>query len=300
MSIPVTVVVAGWSGVVTRSIRLARTLISSCPDAPVDIADGVMRTAQLHTDVFTMIGVTLVASLVSILLLRRNQKLEIARLRCANRKLSATCEQKETLMRELYHRTKNNMHVIRSMLSLAASDSSSSEVADLALEVGNRIQSFALVHEKLYRADNLSRINLGEYISELVALVIGNYPAFRERIRVACSTEEVPVGVDTAAPCGLAVSELLSNAAKHAFPVGHEGMVTLDVRRDGDTGVVLEYADDGRGVPPGFDFAEQSGAGVRTLIALVEHQLGGAIEFDGRKGVAVKITFPNGLRTERG
>ena len=294
--VSLTAVVAGWIGVVTRSVRLTRSVIASCPDAQA--ASGAARNAQVNADVLTMIGVTLVVSLASLLLFRRNERTELVLLRTANEELSASNDYKETLIRELYHRTKNNMHVIRSMLSLAASDSASPEVADLVLEVGNRVQSLALVHETLHRTHDLSRINLGEYVSELVATIIGTYSAFRERIRIACSTEEVPVCVDIAAPCGLVVSELLSNAARHAFPPGREGMVSIDVRRDGDAGVMLTYADDGKGVPPEFDFDERSCTGIKTLIALVEHQLRGTIRFDGSRGVAVSITFPTGLQGE--
>ncbi len=296
--VPLIVVAAGWSGVVARSARPTQTIIMSCRDAQATSINGAVQGMTVNIDVLTMIGVTLITSLASLLLFNKDEKIELMRLRTANEKLCASNEHKETLIRDLYHRTKNNMHVIHSMLNLAASDSTSPEVADIALEVGNRVQSLALVHEKLHRAHDLSRINLGEYVSDVVAMIIGSYSAFRDRIRIACSTEEIPVCIDTAAPCGFVVSELLSNAAKHAFPVGHEGMVSIDVRRDGADGVVFEYADDGKGVPPEFDFTAQSGTGVKTLISLVEHQLRGTIRFDSSRGVAVSITFPSGLHGE--
>jgi len=111
---------------------------------------------------------------------------------------------------------------------------------------------------------------------------------------VKLDLEELPVPIDVAIPCGMILNELFSNVYKHAFPGSGRGEIRIRLARstDGKT-IELDFADNGRGVPPGFDLLAQATLGLQTLVMLVEHQLRGAVRFETEKGVTCLIRFPS-------
>jgi len=201
-------------------------------------------------------------------------------------------KEKETLIREVYHRTKNNMNVIGAMLSLRARALGDPRIADIFHEIVDRIWGMALVHKKLYESGDLHRIDLREYISDLAGQLTGSHKATGIPVSVKLDLEEIPVPIDAAIPCGMILNELFSNVFKHAFPGGGAGEVRIRLARAGDGAVELDFRDNGIGLPPGFDFRNQTSLGFQTLVMLVEHQLLGEIAFGADRGCACRIRFP--------
>jgi len=139
-----------------------------------------------------------------------------------NRKLSeeqikSSLKEKEVLLREIYHRSKNNMQVIISMLSLQARSIEDKNVLTIFGEMENRIRSMALVHEKLYQTKDLSRIDLKEYFNDLMSLLVSSYKELSGGITINTDMDSIPVTIDYAIPCGLIINEIISNCFKHAF-----------------------------------------------------------------------------------
>jgi len=208
--------------------------------------------------------------------------------------IKANLAEKEILLRELYHRTKNNMQVIASFLELHAAQAHDPHILHSFKEMENRIYAMALVHQKLYQAQNLSSIDLKEYIGELVSLLLDGYQIQPQQISVVLNLEYVPVLLDTAIPCGLIINELISNALKHAFPNNRDGEVRISLaKRDGS--IWLEIADNGVGVPPGFDFRGSSTLGLQTVFNIGEHQLQGRVTFEAGAGVTCQVQFNDDL-----
>ena len=220
--------------------------------------------------------------------------------RLAERVMQTTLADREILLRELYHRTKNNMNVISSMLSLRASESGSREIEELVRETESRIQTIALVHDKLYQTGDLSQVDLGEYIQELSQLLIEGYAPVDGRIQLRVETDSITGAIDIAVPCGLLVNELISNCLKHAYPDGRSGSITVWLRGTAEGSIELSVGDDGVGFPAGFDPLTATTLGSQTIILLVEHQLQGTIVFDGTEGVRVTARFSPGLYPRRG
>jgi PAS domain S-box-containing protein len=218
--------------------------------------------------------------------------------RASREALERAVEEKEVLLRELYHRTKNNMNVIQSMLSLRSHQVPEPSVAELVRETGHRIHTIGLVHEKLYETSDLSGIDLGEYITELTDILVEAYVADRSRISFKLSVEPLRVLIDVAIPCGLLANELISNALKHAFPDDTRGEIRISVRNLGDH-AELSVRDSGVGVPPGFDAKRSGGLGLQTVILLAEHQLQGHIAFHSDGGFGATIVFPHEVYAER-
>lgn len=213
--------------------------------------------------------------------------------------LQISLEEKTVLLRELYHRTKNTMQVIASMLSLRAAYTADERIIALSQEIETKIHAMALVHQKLYQAQHLSRINMCEYLQDLIIFLVSSYRAVSQKVTYKLDIEPVEVLIDTAIPCGLVVSELLSNALKHAFPDNITGTIQIQLHRSSQGELSLVISDNGVGIPADVDMAATNFLGIQTIINLVQHQLQGTITWDTRQGVACHVRFHDNLYTER-
>lgn len=220
---------------------------------------------------------------------------EIDERRQAEERLKVSLREKEVLLRELYHRTKNNMQVICSMLGIQASYTDDPGVRDKFEEMEHKIQAMSLVHQKLYQSGDLSRIDLREYIRDLTSLLMKSYRISSNKIALTLDMEDLSVLIDTAIPCGLVLNELISNTLKHAFPGNREGEIRVSLKRDMENTIELHVSDNGVGVAPGFDFRQSAAMGLRTVTAIVEHQLQGNVMFETGNGVACRVRFSEKL-----
>jgi two-component sensor histidine kinase len=218
--------------------------------------------------------------------------------RAARRELEEALAEKEILLRELYHRTKNNMNVIQSMISLRASQDPPPTVDDLVRETEHRIHTIGMVHEKLYQTHDLSGIDLGDYLKELANLLYDAYDMSAKRVRIDVKAEPVPVLIDTAVPCGLLANELISNSFKHAFPDDSGGEVEVSLRRVDDS-ISLDVSDSGTGLPKETNPRKINSLGMQTIILLAEHQLQGTISFNTDRGFHAHVEFPHEVYSRR-
>jgi two-component sensor histidine kinase len=201
----------------------------------------------------------------------------------AREEVARSLREKEVLLQEVYHRTKNNMQLIASFLSMEAIESGSERVSALVDEMIGRITSMALVHQKLYESKDLSRIDFGDYARDLIAEIKGSYLGNRGQIELRVEAQAgIVVVLDTAIPCGLALNELVVNAIKHAFPAGRAGIVRVALERGAQGGFLFSVADDGVGLPPGFDLRRDARIGLRTVVSVIEEQLRGEVRLAPR------------------
>lgn len=229
----------------------------------------------------------------------RGSNRDVTERRNADERLQGLLREKNALLSELYHRTKNNMQVISSLLSLQAGYTDNGEVSVVFRDMEDRIRSMALVHQKLYQSHDLSTIDLAEYARDLAALLTRAHHTGNGRITVKVESDEVRVLLDTAVPCGLVLNELITNAFKHAFPGDTQGSLTIEVRR-GSTGEVrLRVADDGVGLPAGFDPRRDGRLGMQTVLAIAEQQLGGGVDFGSGAGLSCTLHFRDTLYSAR-
>jgi PAS domain S-box-containing protein len=217
---------------------------------------------------------------------------EITERKRMERTLEASLHEKEALLRELYHRTKNNMQVICAMLALHSSGAVDPKVIQVFQEMENRIMSMALVHQKLYQSRNLDRIDLRDYFRELSGLLLRSYNVSRTRIALPLEMDALEVAIDVAIPLGLILNELISNSLKHAFPGERGGEIRIRFREEDGGKAVLEVSDNGVGLPPSFDFRKEGRMGLQSVFATAEHQLQGRVEFASDGGVKFRLRFP--------
>ena len=198
-------------------------------------------------------------------------------------------KEKDSLLRELYHRTKNNMYIIISLLELREPELKGAADRLFFREMTSRIKTMALVHEKLYRSSDLANIRFDEYTRDLVALLVKSYPA--QRIAFHFEVEPIALSVDQALPLGLVLHELLINTLTHAFPDG-SGNVRIGLGLEsGDHKIRISVEDDGRGFPQGIDPSKAETMGFQIITSIVEHQLSGTLEWNQDRGTRCNISF---------
>jgi two-component sensor histidine kinase len=214
-------------------------------------------------------------------------------------KIQISLKEKDTLLRELYHRTKNNMQVICSMLSLQSTTSANDELKSAFKQMENKIHSMALVHQKLYQSQNLSSISLKEYIEDLTLHVIRSYEVYAPRVKSQLDLEEVFVLLDIAIPIGLILSELLSNSMKYAFAGRTDGIIGVYLRRISEDTIILKTYDNGNGPYTNFDIRQNSKMGLKSVLALAELQLQGKFDFSSENGFSCTMTFKDTMYNAR-
>ena len=218
---------------------------------------------------------------------RRKAQNELAR---SAEQVRSSLGEKEILLKEVHHRVKNNLQVISGLLNLQAHHITDELSRGIYKESQNRVISMALIHEELYQARDLARVDFGAYIENLVENLFGSYSVDKDRVTLDLDIDHTEMVVDTAIPCGLIVNELISNCLKHAFPDGMNGRVRVAFHELDDKEYELVVSDDGVGLPLEMDITRTDSLGMQLVFLIVE-QLKGKIEVSREGGTGFHILF---------
>jgi PAS domain S-box-containing protein len=219
---------------------------------------------------------------------------DISALKQSEQSLAAALAEKDVLLREVHHRVKNNLAAIIGLLDMQRRMLNDQQGRDLLNELSRRIYSMNLIHEKLYRSDNLARIDFHGYTQDLIFHLHTAYGT--PRITCQVEAQDVDIPLDIAVPCGMIINELVSNALKYAFPEGtpcsekNGCRIQVSIRQDNNT-YTLAVADNGIGLPPEYDWKAASTLGMILVRMLGCHQLGGEYELDRLNGTRFTLTF---------
>jgi len=209
----------------------------------------------------------------------------------AETQIRESLREKEVLLQEIHHRVKNNLQVISSLLDLQSQHIEEGATLEMFQESQNRVKSMALVHEKLYQSKDCARINFSEYIQNLAGYLFQAYAVNASNIALELDIDDVCLNIDTAIPCGLIISELVSNALKYAFPnKSGGGLINISLRADFDKHFILLVRDTGVGFPKNLDLKKVSSLGLQ-LVNVLTAQLEGTLELDCRVGTEFRIRF---------
>ncbi|MFB9841464.1 histidine kinase dimerization/phosphoacceptor domain -containing protein [Mucilaginibacter ginsenosidivorans] len=199
--------------------------------------------------------------------------------------------EKDILMREIHHRVKNNLQVISGLLELQSKAVADEAAKDALMEGRNRVRSIALIHQNLYQVENLSSIELRQFVSDLCRQVESVY----KKQAVIGLNIEVPVlylDIDSAVPLGLIMNELLTNSFKYAFNDGAPGRIDIEISIVSEGRYELTYSDNGPGLPKDFDLAHATTMGMQLIYDL-SRQIGGKVNYVYKNGATFIINFTN-------
>ena len=202
--------------------------------------------------------------------------------------LRQSLAEKESLLKEIHHRVKNNLQIVSSLLYLQEDYMQDAKGVEILRESQNRVKSMALIHEQLYGTADLAKIDFGRYVQGLTANLFDAYGIDPARIRLDVRAEDIALGVDMAVPCGLIINELVSNALKHAFLPDTGGTIEIIIRIMGPGRLELVVADDGVGLPRSHADAIKKTLGLR-LIDTLTTQLDGTLAIQTENGTRFSI-----------
>ncbi|CAN5209095.1 hypothetical protein BH23VER1_BH23VER1_10330 [soil metagenome] len=209
----------------------------------------------------------------------------------------AALREKEILLREIHHRVKNNMQILTSLLRLQTRQADTPELRGILQESEARIRSMGLLHEKLYQSENVSLINMRSYLDTLTNELTRMTPGrVKPEIRVVAPS--VHLGLDTALPCGLMVTELVSNSLKYAFDGNPSPTVVVSLLNIAEGTFQLVVWDNGSGFENANDFTQSKSLGLR-LVRMLTHQLNGTLHISGTQGTKVVVEFKETIYKKR-
>ena len=237
-----------------------------------------------------------------------NLKAEITERKKAEEQIQKDLKVKTALLQELYHRTKNNMQLIASMLKMQSMNIENRSLSGISSidflhdsfdTIINRIKAMSMVHQKLYQAKDLSHINLKEYIKDLVNHLMISYHIRPETISVNLELEDVLVLIDSAIPFSQVLNELVSNVFKHAFPNNAKGELSIRLFKEEDETINIHLSDNGVGIPKDIDLEIVNTIGIQTVYSLAKHQLKGEVNYKTDNGLKWQISFKDDQHEER-
>jgi PAS domain S-box-containing protein len=201
--------------------------------------------------------------------------------------------EKEVLLKEIHHRVKNNLQVVMSLLRLQSRQVTDAQAVAALRDSRQRVEVMALVHELLYRTEDMAAINAALYFQQLGTQLTQIYAATPNQITLSVVAEGIGLSLNQAVPCGLIVSELIANSLKYAFPDGQPGAIGVDLRATSPDRLTLTVWDTGVGIAPNADGTSPQSLGM-TLVHDLVRQLRGSVVIANGVGVIVTITFPQG------
>ncbi len=215
---------------------------------------------------------------------------DITRRKNSQDTLTASLNEKEALLKEIHHRVKNNLQMISSLLRLQSENIQDPALLSIFLESQNRVRSMAIIHECLYQSPDLARMDFADYVDKLTDNLLRTYSVRMDKISLRLEVDKVPLNLDIAIPCGLILTELVSNALKYAYPDGRAGTIFVTFRVLPKTGYELTVADEGVGLAHPINFESTESLGLR-LVHILTEQLRGQIKVDSHGGTRFTITF---------
>jgi len=253
-------------------------------EAEVTTKKGEMKVVEIHNSFLKKEGK--VERVVAVLR-------DITERKLAENKIKKSLKEKEILLQEIHHRVKNNMQVILSLIMLQYDVCQEEKIKELFQKTYSRVKAMCLVHEKLYKSDDYSNINIRGYIEHLVLELFDSYGVDPSRIQLELLVEIVDMNIKESLPLGLIINELVSNSLKYAFPakVKRKGKIHISLQPKNNNEFQLLIGDDGVGIPEHIDPFKSNTLGLRMVNILVKNQLDGHFKLNRRKGTLYTICF---------
>ncbi len=222
---------------------------------------------------------------------KRKQLLEIRnkQIGTRNKIIGKSLDENVLLIKEVHHRVKNNLQIISSLLKLQVGKSSNDEVKVALTEAQDRINSIALLHQLLYRNNEITNLSFDNYLLNLIIQISASFPLLEKRIKIKSSIIDLELNLDTAIPLGLITNELISNAYKHAFN-GKEGVINIQLSKVVKNTYQLKISDNGTGLPVNFDQNSIESLGL-DIVFILSDQINAELKIYNADGANFEIIF---------
>lgn len=260
--------------------RLRGGEVPECYQFRIVSREGEVRWVEIHAVLISWTGALASLNFISDITARKQ----------AEEMLIKALNEKDLLLQEVQHRTKNSINIISGIVTLEARQAGEESIRKRLYSIRDRVNSISSLYGLLSCADSISEINLGQYLSSLLRSLSEAYDLNSGLISFSASLDEVSIDVKRAVPVGLIANELVTNAIKYAFPGNRRGSIRVSLKRESTT-IVLEVRDDGVGIAAGVH-EEKCGSLGTHLVQMLVNQLKASVEKRTDHGVSVTITIP--------
>jgi len=260
-------------------------------EAQLKAQDAVIQQKKIE-QILYVTGLLLLTGLVLVLLFYYRQKQASNRMLAEkNDIIGKALQEKEVLLKEIHHRVKNNLQVISSLLNLQSKNIIDENALAAIRDGRDRVKSMALIHQNLYRDDDLTSVDVRDYIDKLTQSLFYSYNINKDRVHLTTHIDELQLDVDVVVPLGLILNELISNALKYAFEqVEQGGMLRVSLTREFDQ-LVLQVQDNGKGLPESWNMDKPASMGYQLIKSLTQ-KLKATISIEGNNGTLAKMIIP--------
>jgi len=217
----------------------------------------------------------------------KNQQIETR-----NEIIYKSLSEKDLLIKEVHHRVKNNLQIISSLLKLQSAKTNNPEIQNSLGEAQDRINSMALLHQLLYRNNQMTSLLFNDYLESLIGQISSSFSLTKKNITLQSSLIELELDLDTAIPLGLITNELLSNAYKHAFN-GKDGIIKVELSKLVKNTYQLKVSDNGQGLAADFDLTSSDSLGL-DIVAILSEQINAELKIYNDNGANFEIVFKVG------
>ncbi len=205
--------------------------------------------------------------------------------------LEAKITEKETLLKEVHHRVKNNLQTVSSLLSLQSRNNQDVKVKELLKSSQNRVISMAMVHEMLYMREDIGKIEYKSYVQELAEYLIRSIKGTSSNITLDIDIPDLKLNIDTAIPLGLLINEAVTNALKYGIVDDSKGEIFIKLRKDDQDEYVLNIGDDGVGFAEEVNHKTTKSLGLKLIHNLARQLRGSIIRDLSKKGTHYVVKF---------
>ncbi len=215
---------------------------------------------------------------------------DISQQKTIKEELEKSLHEKEVLLREIHHRVKNNLTMIVSLISLQEGDIEDPHTVSFYASLRNRIHSISLIHERIYRSSDFTRINIKEYIEDLSQSIAAAFGSQYSDLTIDIDADETSLVLEKAIPAGIILNELITNSLKHGMNNDGKNILAIASHKEGNL-LIITVRDMGSGFPESFKPEQSSSLGFRLIQALTA-QLDGTFIWSNSEGAESRISFP--------
>jgi len=205
--------------------------------------------------------------------------------------LEEQISEKETLLKEVHHRVKNNLQTVSSLLSLQARNIEDDEIKNLIKSSQNRVISMAMVHEMLYMRDDISKVEYKSYVQELGEYLVRSVKGNKSNVHLKVDIPDMELGIDTAIPLGLLINEAVTNALKYGIKDDADGEIYIAIRKEDEKEYVLNIGDNGTGFPEKVNYKNSKSLGLKLIHNLTRQLKGSIVRDVSKKGTNYVVKF---------
>lgn len=216
-------------------------------------------------------------------------ELKNKKIKTRNSIISKSLLEKDLLVKEVHHRVKNNLQIVSSLLKLQTLKTTNKDIQVSLNEAQERINSMAILHQLLYKNNQMTRLSFKEYLNNLVSQISSSFKSAQKKITVNVSLVELELDIDTAIPLGLITNEIMSNSFKHAFN-GRDGIIDIVLKKMEDDTYSLKISDNGVGIPANFDIDNIESLGL-DIVSILSEQINAELRIFNQQGAHFEIVF---------